>query len=207
MRVIEKYLKRTGTKPFNEISHSHEELYLCFASAFGITTEDDIHRKAIYNYVQTHHATMSESNLLGSLKKSSYWKSVKRAHYLLNESGWKKLYIEYEANDERILIFPTIVFRVYLGNDLIGVKSYPDKRHYELFLNSQLVKNVGIIYNLLHEQGIELPSTGVSKPREVHSWLLKENYTWEIMNYDEIINAHSLMLASTPTSECIISCW
>lgn len=185
MRVIEQYLRRNGTKPFDEYHHSYEELYLCFAGAFGITTEDDVHRKAIYNYVQTHHSANSESSLQGSLEKSIYWNRINRAHYRLNESGWDKLQFEFAPNNENILLFPIVVFRTYLGHDLIGVKSYPDERLYELFLNSE---NVGVkkIYDVFREQGIELPSKGVSKPREVHSWLLKQNYTWEIINFDDI---------------------
>ncbi len=183
--MITKYLKRNGTKPFDELEHSYDELFLCFATMFGITTEE-VHRKAIYNYIQTHYSAISESSLQGSLEKSNYWNRVDAAYYCLNEAGLEKLYSEFVPDDEKALIFPIVVFRCYLGNDLIGVKSYPSQKGYDLFLNSQEV-DTETIYDFLHEQGIELPTNGVSKPREVLSWLLKENYTWEIMNYDEII--------------------
>lgn len=182
-------LQRTGDKPFDNLHHTNEELFLSFACLFGIKADIPIHRKAIFNYVQTHMSSRSESNLQGQLERSSYWNSLGNAFYALNTIGEEKLVLEFSNRERTFNQYPIVLFQCQLGNHKIAVRSYPEKKSYEIFINDSKV-SADYAYQFFRQKGIILNDRSVSKPREIFHWVLNQKYSWEILNYDRIISSN-----------------
>ena len=184
---MDSIIKPNGKKPFDDFRQTNDDLFLCFAFAFGIPTGRPIHRKAIFNYIQTHISPRSESNLQGKLEKSEYWNMNGNAMYSLNAAGGRNLSNNFGTPQKEVTIFPIVSYKTIIEKTPVEVISYPYKKDYEILIDSKKI-SADMAYQFFKQVGIQLPQRNVSKPREILSWLLKTDYEWGVTNYNRIVN-------------------
>lgn len=160
-----------------------EQSLLIAAWAYGLKKNEEIHRLALFAFVQSHITNATEENLQGFIAKDvSNWTSIEigTGYYKLTSSAFEQLY---KFGKQNIILPKKIVyiFKRNIESDEINVTVDAIQEKYIIRQNNIEMKAAIVIENIINITKETIPTDSTSKPRKVLNWVLSgEDYTWKI---------------------------
>lgn len=174
-------VRKSGSKPQGLVNETSDKLFLHFANDFGLTSDIPVHRKSIFNYIQTHKCARTEQNLQSTLNTSNYFNSVGNGYYCLNEIGVQTIKKEFVENKVMLNLPLRVRYSAFIHNHFVELVSDPELKKYIISVDKNPITKVDFkLFNMLN---IEFPNSGVSesKPRKIFDAILNSEYEWAIL--------------------------
>lgn len=161
--------------------HSIQYALLSAAWAYGLKTNDVIHRLALFTFVQSHLYNKKEETLQRTIESDILnWKNCRNGNYMLTQNGYGELK-DLHKPDIELSLNLSIKFSRILNSSTISVLIHLNKPSYIVF-KDDVQQNAKYVIDFIEKNTNEIiPKSQTSLPRKVFNWILSSNeYFWEI---------------------------